>query len=432
MNTSVTPERPSPRRSAPGQPAFRILIMLFAGAFVMGSSELLVVGVLDLVAGDLHVPVPAAGWLVTVYALGLAIGGPLLTALTTRLDRRAVLLGAVALAVASNLTATLATSYAVMLVARTTTGALQGLFLALAFSVALAVSPAEKTGRAIGLVISGVAVSTAVGVPLGTLAGHLLGWRGSYAAITILLGLTLVAMAVVVPRVPATGGGVAGQARHAFAPRVVAVLLLCALLFAATYATLTYVVPFLHDVTGVDGAVSSVFLLVYGVAAAIGSFGGGRYADRDAGRTLIVGALGSAASLAALWMSGAQPILVGVLLLSLGVFTMGTGPSLQYRVTALAGPGAPLAQSLPASAINIGIAGGSFVGGVAVAGSGARAAVLTGLAFALVAILAAAVTRRLGPPTIGGDTHSTTDSETGGEAGSEAVAAERVPSRALG
>jgi DHA1 family inner membrane transport protein len=376
----------------------RAVVVLFLGAFVMGSSELLLVGVLDLVARDLAVPVPRAGWLVTAYALGLAIGGPILTASTTRLDRRRLLLGALVLATATNLVATLTTSYTLMLAARTLTGALQGLFLAAAFAVAVAVVPSERTGRAIGLVISGTAVSTAVGVPLGTLAGHLLSWRGSYGAVVILLGLTVIAAFVAVPPVAATGQRAAGQARYAFAPRVLAVLGLCALVFGATYAALTYIVPFLGEVTGVDGTAAGGFLLAYGAAAAVGSFGGGRFADRDAGRALVVGALGTAGSLAALALLGWSPWFVAVLLVCLGACAMSTGPSLQYRVLMLAGPGAPLAQSLPASAVNLGIAGGSLAGGVALDVGGAGAAVLTGLAIAVAAVPTAWATRRLSPP----------------------------------
>jgi DHA1 family inner membrane transport protein len=380
--------------------ASRVLALLFLGAFVTGSSELLIVGVLDLIAGDLDVSVSSTGELVTGYALGLAIGGPILTALTIRMNRRTVLLGTLAVAIATNLTATLTASYAVMMAARTVNGAVQGLFLATAFAVGMAVVPAARAGRAMAVVISGLAVSTAGGVPLGTLLGHLLGWRGSYAAITVLIGLTLLATVALIPSVPSTGGAAAGQAKYAFAPRVLAVLALCALVYGATYAALTYIVPFLRDVTGVSGAVISVFLLAYGVAAAVGSFGGGRFADWNAGRTLIVGSIGTAVSLGALFVFGANPFLAALLLLTLGAFAMGIGPSMQYRVVALAGPGGPLAQSLPASAINLGIAVGSFAGGVAVGAFSASGAIVTGMIIAAIAIPVAWASSYLTPPVV--------------------------------
>jgi MFS transporter, DHA1 family, inner membrane transport protein len=380
-------------RSAAG-----VLTMLFVGAFVMGTSELLVVGVLDLVADDLSVSVSAAGTLVTGYAVGLGIGGPLLTALTIRLNKRAVLCGALALSVACNLIVAVSASYDLTLVARCLTGAFAGLFDATAFAVGIAVVPPARAGRALAVVISGVAVSAAIGVPLGTLLGQALGWRGSYAVIVALLAITLFATVAMVPSVPSTGGGVGNQARYAFAPRVLAVLVLCALVFGSTFAALTYIVPFLQEVTGVSDTLISVFLLAYGAATAVGSFGGGRLADWNAGRTLIMGTIGGAGSLAALYLFGANPFLVAVLLMALGVFSMGLGPSLQYRVVALAGPGEQLAQSLPASAINLGIAFGSFAGGVALGAFTTSAAVLTGLAIAIVAVPIAWATSRLNPP----------------------------------
>ena len=378
--------------------AARVLSVLFLGAFVMGSSELLVVGVLDLAADDLGVSISTAGTLVTAYALGLAVGGPLLTALTIRLDRRAILCGTLALAVACNLVVAVSTSYDLTLVARCLTGAFAGLFDATAFAVGLAVVPPARAGRALAVVISGVAVSAAAGVPLGTLLGQALGWRGSYTAIVVLLAITLAATAVLVPSVPSTGGGASNQARFAFAPRVLALLLLCALVFGSTYAALTYIVPFLREVTGVSETLVSVFLLSYGVAAAVGSFGGGRFADWNAGRTLIIGTVGTVGTLAALYVFGTNPFVVALLLLALGIFSMGLGPSLQYRVVALAGPGASLAQALPASAINLGIAFGSYAGGVALGAFTTSAAVLAGLVIAVIAVPIAWATRRLDPP----------------------------------
>jgi MFS transporter, DHA1 family, inner membrane transport protein len=378
--------------------ANRVLAMLFLGAFVMGSSELLIVGVLDLVAGDLSVSVSTAGTLVTGYALGLGIGGPILTALTIRLNRRTILCGTLVLAIVCNLVVALSTSYDLTLVARTLTGAFAGLFDATAFAVGIAVIPADRAGRALSAVITGVAVSAAVGVPLGTRLGHALGWRGSYTAIVALIAITLVATVALVPTVPSTGDRVGDQAKYAFAPRVLAVLVLCALVFGSTFAALTYIVPFLKEVTGVSDALISVFLLAYGLATAAGSFAGGRFADWNAGRTLAVGTIGTAGSLAALYLFGTNPFLVTVLLVAVGLCSMGLGPSLQYRVVTLAGPGGQLAQSLPASAINLGIGFGAFAGGVALGAFTTSAAVLTGFAIAVIAVPVALATSRLAPP----------------------------------
>jgi DHA1 family inner membrane transport protein len=378
------------------------LATLFLGMFVLGSAELLVVGVLDLIARDLQVSIPAAGTLVTAYAAGLALGGPILTALTIKLNRRSVLIGALLLFALANLLLVLITGYGLFLAARVVAGALQGVFIGAAFTAGIAVVPPERMGRAMSVVISGVAVSAALGSPLGTLVGQALGWRGSFTAVVGLTVIALLATLVLVPSVPSTGSGAAGQAKHAFAPRVLAVLGLTLLIYAALYAALTYLVPFLQGVTGVSGALISVFLLAYGVATAAGSFGGGRFADTNAARTLIVGTAGVAVSLLAFYLIGAIAALAALALLALGLFVGVMTPSLQYRVMSLAGPGGALAQSLPASAVNVGIAFGSAAGGVAIGSSTASSAVITGLIIAVIVIPVAWATSFLKPPPVQG------------------------------
>jgi DHA1 family inner membrane transport protein len=368
--------------------------------FALGSAELLVVGVLNVIADDLEVSVSAAGSLVTAYALGLAIGGPALTALTIKLDKRTILIGTLVLFIVGNLAAVLTTNFALFLVARTVAGALQGLFIATAFAVGIAVVPRERMGHAIAVIVSGVAVSAALGVPLGTLVGQTLGWRGSFWAVVALTAITLIATVALVPVTPSTGGGAGNQAKYAFAPRVLAVLGLNFLVFASLYAALTYIVPFLEDVTDISGALISVFLLAYGVATAVGSFGGGRFADRNAARTLIIATIGASGALVILYLVGEIPALVPVALLVWGLFAFGMVPSLQYRIVSLAGPGAPLAQSLPASAANIGIAFGSAIGGVAIDHFHTSAVVITGLIIAVVAIPVAWATSFLTPPVL--------------------------------
>jgi MFS transporter, DHA1 family, inner membrane transport protein len=264
----------------------------------------------------------------------------------------------------------------------------------------ISVVPPERMGRAIAVVVSGVAVSAALGVPLGTLVGQALGWRGSFTAIVVFGMIALTATLVLVPSVPSAGGGAAGQARYACHPRVLAVLLLNLVVFAALYAALTYIVPFLETVTGISGALISGFLLAYGVATAVGSFGGGRFADHNAARTLIVATTGVAVSLLALYLVGTIAVLVALVLLAWGLFGFGMVPSLQYRVVSLAGPGGALAQSLPASAANLGIALGSAAGGVAIGSFTASAAVITGLIIAVIAILVAWATAFLRPPVV--------------------------------
>lgn len=377
-----------------------VLATLFFGVFVLGCAELLVVGVLDLIAADLRVSIAAAGALVTAYALGMAIGGPILTALTIKLNKRAVLVGTLIVFALANLAPLLVPDHGLFVAARVLAGAVQGLFIAVGFVTGMSLVPPERAGRAISVIISGIAVSAALGVPLGTLVGQTVGWRGSFTGIILLSVVALVATVALVPSVPRTGGGVAGQARYAFAPRVLAVLGLNFLVFAAVYSALTYVVPFLDGVTGISGALISVFLLAYGLANAVGAFGGGRFADRSAARTLVVATAGTAACLLALYLVGAIALLVALVMSAWGLFVGGMVPSLQFRVVSLAGPGGALASSLPGSAINVGIAAGSLAGGLAISGSDVSAPLITGLIIAVLAIPAAWATSFLKPPTV--------------------------------
>jgi DHA1 family inner membrane transport protein len=369
--------------------------------FVLGSGELLVVGVLDRIAADLHVTIPAAGTLVTSYALGLAVGGPILAALTIKVEKKTVLIGTVALFVVCNLVAVLTADYSLFLVLRFVIGALQGLFIAAAFTVAMSVVAPERMGQAIGIVVSGVAVSGALGVPMGTLVGQTLGWRGSFGAIVVGAVVTLIGTVALIPTVPPAGVGAGHQARYAFAPRVLAVLFLNFIVFSATFAALTYLVPLLQGVTGISGAMLSVFLLAYGVATAIGSVRGGKSADWNAGRTLIIGSVGLALSLLLLSLVGSIAWLVVLVLIAWGLSFYSMVPSLQVRVITLAGPGGQLAQSLPVSAANVGIAFGAFAGGIAIDNYSASATVITGLVFALVTIAVAWGTSFLKPPVVG-------------------------------
>jgi DHA1 family inner membrane transport protein len=391
----------STSQAAPGTGrANLVLATLFLGTFVLGSAELLVVGVLNLIAADLHVSIPAAGSLVTAFALGLAIGGPILTALTIRLNKRTVVVGAISLCILGNLVPVLTADFGLFIAARVFTGAAHGLFVAVAFVIGISVAGPERMGRAISVVFGGFAVSAALGVPLGTLVGQALGWRGSFAALVVFAVVALVATLAVVPSMPSTGGGAGNQARYAFAPRVLAVLVLNLLVFASLYAALTYIVPFLEDVTGISGALISAFLLAYGVATAVGSFAGGRFADLNAARTLLVATIGAALSLLALYLVGAFAFGVALVLVAWGLFAVGMVPALQYRVVSLAGPGGQLASSLPASAANVGIALGSVAGGVAIGNFAASSVVITGLIIAVVAIPVAWATGHLRPPVV--------------------------------
>ena len=376
-----------------------ILVVLFLGAFAMGSADMLVVGMLDLISADLAVSVPQAGALVTAFALGMAIGGPVLALLTAHLDRRTVLLGAVAAFALLNVVPVLVADYTSFLVARAGAGAVEGLFIAAALTAVKGIVPKDRSGRAMGLVITGFATASALGLPLGTLAGQVLGWRASFAALVgVALGV-LIAGVRVLPSVPtARASRTAGaQLRLAFAPRVLAVLALCCLVFAGVQSALTYLVPYLGDVTRISGPTVVGVLFAFGVATAVGSAAGARFADAHAARALVGGTVGLTAVLVTMYLFGGHAVVAVLTVVGMGLFAMGMAPALQSRVMSLAGPGAALAASLPASAANAGDSVGALLGGVAISHAGLAAAVLAGAVVAATAVAVAIATSRLRP-----------------------------------
>ncbi|MET8797352.1 MFS transporter [Nocardia sp. NPDC004568] len=388
--------------SESGRPRAAIALgALFAGTLVMGCAEMLVMGMLDLMATDLAVPLPAVGGLVSANALGIAIGGPMLTVLTSRLDRRPVLLAALAVFTVLNLLPALGAGLEAFIAARVVIGAVEGLFIAAAITTATSIVPPERAGRAMAVVISGFAVSGAVGMPLGRLLGEAVGWRVSFLAVVLAATAVLLIALLVVPRVATESEvGMLGRLRFAFAPRVLAVLAVGVLLFAGVSAALTYLVPFLEGVAGISGPWIGACLMGFGIAAAVGSFAGGKFADTGAARALIIGAGGVSASLVAMVLWGASPLVAVFAVLGLGMCSSGITSPWQHRVEHLAGPGAIVAASLPASAGNLGDAIGAFSGGHAIDTGGIPVAILTAAILATVSIAAAIAGRSLRPASL--------------------------------
>ena len=385
----------SPRRTT------LVLGVLFLGTFVMGSAELLAVGVLNLLARDLRIADGSVGLLVTAYALGLSFGGPLLAIATVRVARRRLLLTALASYIVVTAASFSSGSFPVLIAARVIAGSVQGLFVGAAFTIATSIVPPERAGRAMSSVIGGFAVSAAIGVPAGTLIGQHLGWRGAFLTLAVLGALVFIAAVALVPHAGAgrpTGSG--SHLRDAVSPQVLALLALAVVLFAGSYGALTYITPFLQHVTHISETWITAFLLIYGAATACGAFGGGRFADRNAARTLVTATAVLVAVFAVLLAAGSLPAVAAAALVAWGLFGFGLIPSLQYRVVMLADPGAAVAATLPASAINVGIALGSLLGGWALTAHGPAAPVGIAIALTAIALPAAAATSRLHPASL--------------------------------
>lgn len=353
------------------------LAALGVTAFVLGSAEFVIVGVLDLVASDLGVSVRVAGELVMAYALGIAVGGPLVTLATSQLSRRTALVITLVLFVASNVVMVLTHRVGWLLAARFVPGSMHGAFVGIASVVAASVARPGQEGKAMGQVFGGVAVATVIGVPLGTIVAHALSWRLAFAVIAGLGALAILGVLWFVPTCDSRRPGRAlSQVRAAVAPRVLALLLLGTLLMGGQFAAYTYMAPYLHEVTGIPGSWISAMLLIYGAASAVGMFFGGALADRSAANTLFAANVLLVAVLTTLYAVGANRFATAALLAVWGLVAFGLIPSLQLRVVGLAAEGADLAATLAASAINVGIAMGAVLGGWILVAVSTRSVVL--------------------------------------------------------
>jgi DHA1 family inner membrane transport protein len=381
----------SPRRRA-------ALVTLGLAAFVLGTAEFVIVGVLDLVARDLRISIATAGHLVMAYALGISIGGPVVTALTVRMDRRRLLAMALSVFVVTNLTMALSSEQYLLLVARFVSGAMHGLFVGVASIAATELVPENQRGRAMSMVFGGIALATVLGVPAGTYVAQLVGWRACFIVVAVLALLSLCATCIFLP----TGGqrhrgGLIAQAKNALAPPVLAMLGIAMLVIGGQFSAFTYMAPYLKGITGASAESIGIYLLLYGAAGAAGMFAGGTFADRNSPRTLIIANVLLLPTLATLYWFGTMPLVTATALAAWGFVSFSLVPALQLRVVTLARCGADLAATLSASAVNVGIAVGSLIGGWSLTSYGLGSVVLLGLVLCVAALPATIASRNLAP-----------------------------------
>lgn len=349
------------------------LLALTLGAYAIGTTEFVIVGLIPTIAADLDVSLPSAGLLVSLYALGVAIGAPVLTALTGRVPRKTLLVALMLLFTIGNLIAWMAPTYGSLIVARVLTGLAHGVFFSIGSIIATSVVPKEKAASAIAIMFTGLTVALVTGVPLGTFIGQHLGWRATFLAVAALGVIALLGSLLFVPRnlqrsEPATFGQ---QLAVLAQPRLLLVYAITALGYGGTFLSFTYLASILQDVTGFSANAVSGVLLVYGVSVAIGNLWGGRLADRRGpipALMLIFSLL--ALVLLALTFTAHSTVLVLLTVLALGAVAFGNVPGLQVYVVKQAQRFAPqaadVASGLNIAAFNVGIAMGASLGGLVV------------------------------------------------------------------
>ena len=258
------------------------LIALFLAAFAFGTTEFVIAGVLPQVAEGLGVSVPSAGYLVSGYALGIAIGGPLLTLATSKVSRKALLIALAIAFTVGQVACAVAPDFLSMLALRVAVAVAHGAYFGVAMVVAVSLVRPEQRGMAIALVLSGLTVSNIIGVPVGTAIGNLWGWRATFWVMSILGVVSLLAIAALLPRTTGASTKSAGLAREVRAlgrQQVWTSLILMLMLMMGQMTLYTYITPFLEEVTGLSKAQVPWVLLLNGVGATIGVFVGGRLAD---------------------------------------------------------------------------------------------------------------------------------------------------------
>lgn len=346
---------------------------LTLSAFAIGTTEFVIVGLIPTIAASLGVSIPSAGMLVSLYALGVAIGAPVLTALTGRIPRKHLLLGLMALFTIGNLVAWMAPGYEALIAARILTGLAHGVFFSIGSTIATGLVSKEKAASAIALMFTGLTVALVTGVPLGTFIGQHFGWQATFLAVSLLGVIAFIGSWILVPdNIPNSPPvSLLTQLAVLKKPRLLLVYAMTALGYGGTFIAFTYLAPILQDVSGFSAASVSLVMLVYGVSVAFGNIWGGKLADRKGSipALQIIFAL-LALVLAALTFTAHNMWLALATVLAWGAVAFGNVPGLQVYVVRRAERDAPhavdVASGLNIAAFNVGIAIGAWGGGLVV------------------------------------------------------------------
>jgi DHA1 family inner membrane transport protein len=345
------------------------LYALAAGAFGIGTTEFVIMGLLMQVAADLKVSIATAGLLISGYALGVFIGAPILTVATSRMPRKTVLIGLMAIFTLGNLCCALAPNYTVLLLARIITALAHGTFFGVGAVVATGLVAADRRASAISIMFTGLTIATLLGVPAGAWLGLHFGWRSTFWAVAAIGVVAMIVIAALVPASRDNNAGIAvrDELRAISNPAVLLGLLMTVFGFAGVFTVFTYIQPILTEVTGFAESAVSPILLVFGVGLIAGNLLGGKLADRKLMPALLLTLIALIAVLGVMTFALHNKALTVVFVGLLGVAAFATVPPLQLWVLHKAHDAQSLASSLNIGAFNLGNALGAWLGGVVVA-----------------------------------------------------------------
>jgi DHA1 family inner membrane transport protein len=371
------------------------LIALFIAAFAFGTTEFVIAGVLPQVAQGLGVSVPSAGYLVSGYACGIAIGGPLLALATKSLPRKTLLLGLAVAFTIGQAACALAPDFTSMLLLRIAVAVAHGAYFGIAMVVAVGLVREDQRGMAVAVILSGLTVSNVIGVPAGTAIGNIWGWRATFWVMCGLGVAATLAMAALLPRTTGSSAkpvGLAREVRVLARQQVWTSLILMLMLMIGQFGLFTYITPTLLEVTGLDENLIPWVLLLNGVGATLGVFLGGKLSDWKLMPSLITMLALQAVTLAVIYAVSPYPVPMIAAIVIWGGLNFAIGTPIQTRILAWTADASNLASSLIPSGFNVGIALAASLGAAMLnAGYGYRSLPLLGAFAMLVAVVVAVI-----------------------------------------
>jgi len=377
------------------------LFALAVSAFAIGTTEFISVGLLPLISQDLGISVTTAGLTVSLYALGVMVGAPILTSLTSRMPRKTLLLWIMIVFIIGNGIAAGATSVTILLVARVISAFAHGVFMSIGSTIAADLVPENRRASAISIMFTGLTVATITGVPFGTFIGQQFGWRFAFVAIVVIGIIGFIANSILVPSDlrQSTPTTIRDQVKLITNSRILLVLTITALGYGGTFVVFTYLSPLLQSVTGFKQGTIVVILLVYGIAIAIGNMIGGKLSNKNPIGSLFYMFIAQAIVLFILTFTAPFKVVGLVTILFMGLFAFMNVSGLQVYVVMLAERFVPsavdVASAMNIAAFNAGIAMGAYVGGVVTDSIGLIHTAWIGGAMVLIAAILTGVSRAL-------------------------------------
>ncbi|NEW07403.1 MFS transporter [Paenibacillus sp. SYP-B3998] len=340
------------------------LFSLTVGAFAIGMTEFVIMGILPNVATDLNVSISQAGQLITSYALGVAFGAPILAMLTHRLPQKRLLCLLMVIFILGNLLAVVAPNYGTVMIARLISALAHGTFFGVGSVIAANLVRPDKRASAVSVMMAGLTIANIIGVPLGTFIGQHLGWRASFGSVVIMGIISLIGILIFIPHIQQkTNTSLLQQVRALVQPKLLLVLLIGALGCSSLFTVFTYIAPILIEVTGFSERSVTWILVLFGFGVTLGNILGGRLADWKLMPSLLVNLAALALILAAFAFTDKIPVAAIITLFVWGIAAFGILPGIQLRIMNLAKEAPELAATSTHSALNLGNAGGAFLGG---------------------------------------------------------------------